>query len=393
VAIATAVLPASAGRATAEDVDQLSAASPRVAWDGGPFLVAAPDFGSGCVIGAEGPTCEHHIIDVDPTGMSTLVVELTARDASDLDLYLFDPDGKQVAQSASSEATEIIQLARPRAGRYTVSVSPWAIGDAIVVDPSMDAGRYDASATLVSNTYDVAQGGSCDGGVPSVGSLVPEGQLRVDVLVLLDKISLQRAESIVEGARVTYDDAGIDLYATFDTGFRVAATGTTIDAQGHERPSIDSETMFAAARAYVGGAPPPGVEAVLVLTRKDLNDFGSDYAGIASCIGALSNTSQSFALAEAWADERTTPLGLYQPDFSPLVFAHELGHLLNAQHHYGECTFGVGRADQGDVGTESCTLMQYVNPQVTRTLTTSSMYFSVLNRAVVRSHVAAYAVE
>lgn len=391
-AVAASMAPGTQAHA-ADPEAALSASSPSTSWDGGPFRSAMPFIGSACGVGSDLTTCDTHTLDIDPTGMGALVVEMTARDDSDLDLYLLDPDGQEVGRSEGTNATERIQLVGPRPGRYTVTVVPFMLDSGPVALEGR--GAFDATAQLVSETFDVVgpSSGMCATGVPSLGAPAPEERIALDVLVLLDDVSTTRANAIIHRARTTYDDAGIDLRTTLDPTFAVDPTGHGTDFEGNQRDIIDSGAMFAAARAHVGGAPPAGVEAVVVLTDKNLNDFGSDYLGIAMCIGALEDTSRSFALSEAWADERTTPIGLHQPDLAAMVFAHELGHLVNAPHHYGECTFGAGRADQGEVGAQSCTLMQYISPIVTPTVTTSSMYFSHLNRAVVRSHVAAYATD
>jgi hypothetical protein len=151
--------------------------------------------------------------------------------------------------------------------------------------------------------------------------------------------------------------------------------------------------MFEEAQVHVGGAVPGPYDAVIVLTDKDLNDWGYEFMGVANCLGALGSSRHAFALGEAWADQWDAPLGP-QNDLSSLIFSHELGHLANAPHHYGECTYGVGRADAGDgghVGQETCSLMQYIGPPGSSKLTTGSLYFSHLNAVVVRAHIANHA--
>ena len=65
-----------------------------------------------------------------PTGATSLHVEIgnPAETNTDLDLFLFDPRGNLVAQSAGSSAHEQVTIANPVAGTYTAVVDDFAVG-------------------------------------------------------------------------------------------------------------------------------------------------------------------------------------------------------------------------------------------------------------------------
>jgi hypothetical protein len=333
-----------------------------------------------CPLGPDDPTCDHHVIDVDAGDMAALEITVDSNDGTDLDIVVFDADGHRVATAASGAEIEVLTM-RASTGLFTVSVASWFSAP---LDP--EAGRFEATAALTDG--EPRSDLFCAGSVPDL-PVAPDASMELSVLTLLDGIPVERATSIVERARVSWDDAGIDLAVTFDDSFEARSVGAGIDHQGQWRERADSWTMFDDARAHVGGAVPSPHDAVIVMTDKDLNDNGAEYMGVANCIGALGSPTAAFALGEAWADEWESPLG-HQPDLSSITWSHELGHLANAPHHYGECTMGAGRLDAGDashVGEATCSLMQYIGSPGSAKFTTANLYFSHLNVAVVRAHV------
>ncbi|MDQ4125766.1 MAG: hypothetical protein M3134_09230, partial [Actinomycetota bacterium] len=64
--------------------------------------------------------------------------------------------------------------------------------------------------------------------------------------------------------------------------------------------------------------------------------------------------------------------------------AHELGHLLGAHHHYGNCVEG-GRSTEGGGEPSLCTLMWTVNVAYV------GLEFGSLETAVIRGHAVDYA--
>jgi hypothetical protein len=65
-----------------------------------------------------------------PSGATSLHVEIgnPAEPNTDLDLFVFDPQGNLVGQSAGSSAHEVVNIANPVAGTYTASVDDFAVG-------------------------------------------------------------------------------------------------------------------------------------------------------------------------------------------------------------------------------------------------------------------------
>jgi Subtilase family/Bacterial pre-peptidase C-terminal domain len=65
-----------------------------------------------------------------PSGATSLHVQIgnPVEPNTDLDLYLFDPDGNLVKQSAGSTANEQVTIANPVAGTYTAVVDDFAVG-------------------------------------------------------------------------------------------------------------------------------------------------------------------------------------------------------------------------------------------------------------------------
>ena len=78
--------------------------------------------------GGDDPTQQFPI--AVPSGATSLHVEIgnPAETNTDLDLFLFDPSGNLVGQSAGSSAHEQVTIANPVAGTYTAVVDDFAVG-------------------------------------------------------------------------------------------------------------------------------------------------------------------------------------------------------------------------------------------------------------------------
>jgi hypothetical protein len=78
---------------------------------------------------ANGDAFQFIPIDV-PAGSTSLHAQIGNPDQpqTDLDLYLFDPDGNLVAQSAGSTPNEQVTVANPAAGQWTAAVDDYAVG-------------------------------------------------------------------------------------------------------------------------------------------------------------------------------------------------------------------------------------------------------------------------
>lgn len=196
-----------------------------------------------------------------------------------------------------------------------------------------------------------------------------------DIAVLLDGVSQAQVEDLFERSQPAYNAHGIRLRA-------VSFAAVTLPGGD----TADSTDTIDFAKDHFGGARPAGSDAVYLATAKDLTDeaLGSAVAGQADCIGGVENPATAFAVGEVKAESPVElgPVGLFA-DISLKVFAHEVAHLLGAQHHYGNCVEGLGLDDiEGD--TAPCTLMFNVADF-------QSMTFSTLNGGVVRGHANDYA--
>ena len=191
-----------------------------------------------------------------------------------------------------------------------------------------------------------------------------------DIAVLLDGVSQAQVEDLFERSQPAYDAHGITLRAVSFAQVSLPA-GTTADSTD----TIDF------ARDHFGGARPAGSDAVYLATSKDLTDeaLGNAVAGQVACVGGVEDAATAFAVGEVKPESAIElgPVGLFA-DISLKVFAHELGHLLGAHHHYGNCVEGLGLDDiEGD--TAPCTLMFNVADF-------QSMGFSTFNGGVIRGH-------
>jgi len=135
---------------------------------------------------------------------------------------------------------------------------------------------------------------------------------------------------------------------------------------------------FEQVRRHYGGVRPPGVDVVDVMT--DLFAGGD-----ADCIGGIAYAEKAFAVSNV----HYTVQGAVPVDQVPagMVAAHEIGHLLGAQHQQVSCTEALPQevatpATDGWAGP--CTLMGPAALQDSET-------FSTLERNTIRAFVRAYA--
>jgi hypothetical protein len=175
----------------------------------------------------------------------------------------------------------------------------------------------------------------------SISGATDDGKvISLESLVLLDGISLRRGKHLMTIAARSYKPLDIVLKPTF----RSVAFSNSGEYHEMEKAALDA----------VGGQRPQGFDVAYVMTDKDLHDQG-DYgiAGFAFCIGGIRYPKMAFAIGEGaspWERELDDRM------FSAKIAAHEIGHLLGAQHHYGNCIEGNGSTEGG--GEPSiCTLM------------------------------------
>jgi hypothetical protein len=187
--------------------------------------------------------------------------------------------------------------------------------------------------------------------------------------VLLDGVSGSQATGFTTQAARAYDGVGIDFVV--DSYQPVSFSGE--DAQG----------LIDQSKALLGGSRPAGTDVVYTLTSKDIQAGGqAAVAGLADCIGGVAFPNRAFAVGEV-LDPDGVDLGIatVSANLTAKVFAHEVGHLMGAHHHYANCAEGIP-SDPNEIGTP-CTLMF-------NDVGFSSLVFSAVNSLVVRGHTEAY---
>ena len=174
----------------------------------------------------------------------------------------------------------------------------------------------------------------------------------LDVLVLLNGVSVERGAAVAARADEAYRPLGLRLVPKFR---EVELTETR------------SDRLIGEAAALFGGVRPKGVDLVYVLTAKKMNVVGQ-----ADCLGGVRFANRGFAVGWDVPDRKVSFAagveGDLIADYSAKNMAHELGHLMGAQHFHANCVEG------------SCTIMQSPNASGL------SLRFSSVNGASVRGH-------
>lgn len=140
---------------------------------------------------------------------------------------------------------------------------------------------------------------------------------------MLDAVVAELAPNF-EGAIETYARLAIDLQLSYD-----------VLSTGDDEPSSTVQ-LIAQAKEQYGGAVPEGVDVVYVATD---NLVEGAVAGQADCVGGMAYDEHSFASGRV--DRPEEPLDFLGATFfaqtNVIVFAHEVGHLLGAHHHFTNC--------------------------------------------------------
>jgi hypothetical protein len=170
------------------------------------------------------------------------------------------------------------------------------------------------------------------------------GATRIELraLVQLDGITQEQAAPVMAGVAGAYAPLGIDF---------TVGRYTPVALQ-----SSDLTTSLEESRAPLAGKRPPWAHVVFTLTSKNLVDSGDEgVGGIARCIGGITADEDAFAIGEYVAPNEGAGILDSRPDNGFRLVAHEVGHLLGAQHHYASCAEGIADDDPAE-GTP-CTLM------------------------------------
>lgn len=207
--------------------------------------------------------------------------------------------------------------------------------------------------------------------VPVVDSDAP---VSLDLHVLADRgVSEARAAEVVAQAQRTYTPLNINL--------------NIVGSQHVSFTGVDPLDLIAQAKSVFGGSRPAGSDLVVMVTSADLAlaPSGNGVAGLADCIGGVRYADRAFMVVEDIAqtfdypDEGFDVFGVaLSTQLTAKAFAHEVGHLLGAHHHYGNCTEGAVAALDQDYAP--CTVM------LTVIVDFLSHRFGTVNGAVVRGH-------
>lgn len=213
-----------------------------------------------------------------------------------------------------------------------------------------------------------------------VSGVSDEGQtVKLEVLVLLDRVPKARARAVMERLGETY--APLDVEVVVTAYRRISVPGDR-PRPGGKRPAAEDHALFAAMKKAVGGERPEGSDAVHLLTSKDayyMNGGEPAYglAGVADCIGGIRYDDHAFSFSEG--------IGEYdelRDDMAGIIAAHEIGHVMGAHHHYGNCGEGSPFMQQS---ATPCTVM------FPAFIALNAGNFGTLEGAVVRGHAVDFA--
>jgi hypothetical protein len=213
----------------------------------------------------------------------------------------------------------------------------------------------------------------CSAQAPSdiaVPGVTDDGRrVSLDLIVLLDGVDEAVARETFAEAAKSYEPLNIALNVL---SYR------TVSFTGSDFPYLVSQ-----AKALFGGSVPPGAHIVFTLTsRSPLSLYDQAVAGGgADCIGGIRYPNRSFVLTGLITPVPAGPVAIYTYGTARAA-AHEIGHVLGAQHQMSNCVEGATDLAADDV--TPCTLMN-------ETVELASRHFGTLEAAVVRGHALAYA--
>ena len=201
---------------------------------------------------------------------------------------------------------------------------------------------------------------SCLQPLPDRLALELADRVQLDVLVLVDGITRERAETLLHQVAAYYEPLRIDVRPRL----------RVVDLE-----ATTAQALLSASRNAVGGERPAGTDVVVTVTSKALNALG-----MADCIGGVRYPLRAFGFITDVPDRPLRYVGSYVEGpviehLAAKALAHEIGHLLGGQHHLGEYVSQPGFA----------TLM--TSPPLVGYGTT----WSPANAAILRAHADAFA--
>lgn len=376
VVVAILSLPAFAASPAAGDI---ASRNGEATWTGGPFYVSNPTTTAGavkpvpCDVGQ--PSCDSFRLTVSAgNGVKQVLIAIAPAsgfETDDYDLHVYNDRGVRVAEDADGDGYESVVIDTvDGSAYYDVRVQPYLVG----------AGSSYSGVAQPSRGEPVDTVRECLEAVPeNVSVPVLDGGERVElsVMLLLDGTDAAAAQAIMAKAAASYRPLNIDLVLK-----KISTVAYTT--------SISTE-LIAAAKETVGGVPPKGIDIVGVFTSKTMQGATGNagtVVGQADCIGGIRWDDTSFFVASDIRNIENPSTGTTgtlnrmglnpNVDAASEVFAHEIGHLMGAHHHYSNCVEGMlTSAAANDVSP--CTLMF---PAVNF----ASLNFAALEGSVVRGH-------
>lgn len=365
---------------TSEPVKDAAETRYRQAWTGKSASVPNPGVNEGplraCPAqGAGSPVCEYHRL-TPPPEVKNLTVAITpaeGAEAEDWDFAVFDDQDVMVAASASGGPYESVVFPTNGSGYYEVRVQPYLVtpgatyhGTAAQSDTTVDAEPSCGYNPLSGETYPDQFG---------IAGVTDDGrEIELSVAVLLDGVDPQLAAEVMRRAA--------DGYAPLRIRLTVAGTAVL--------PLVSniSDQMIQETKDRTGGRPPFDADIAAVFTTKQMQAAtggAGTVLGQADCIGGIRAPYNSYLVATIEPEDPFVlgPVSL-DVERGPETMAHEIGHLMGAHHHYGNCVEGISAEDLVNGDLSPCDLMfPSVEPL--------SMIFSTAAGATVRGHAVAYA--
>lgn len=129
LALVSTVVSGTAQAATPPE-GKLSKSRKTLSWTG-TFTLSEPNSLGGCLLGTDDPICDHFFLKIDlPDGARIRIDLPTPSATTDLDLYVYSPNGTEVASSGGflvNERAEFRHSGRFRNKPYEVQIVPWLV--------------------------------------------------------------------------------------------------------------------------------------------------------------------------------------------------------------------------------------------------------------------------
>lgn len=109
----------------------------------------------------------------------------------------------------------------------------------------------------------------------------------------------------------------------------------------------------------------------------DAGEPAYSLAGVADCLGGIRYDNRAFSFSEGSGEYQEGPR-----DLSWLIASHEIGHVMGAHHHYGNCGQGSPLTQENET---PCTVM------FPAMIAWNAGNFGTLEGAVVRGHAVDFA--